>query len=165
MRRTPTYSRIIRLVPPLEGCRLPLNGGLIPASRLAQLNRGDPPPSLQLLQSLRRYYEAVRPSPAHRYFRPHGGSRLRLFPSSSPARFSRSVPEPDRASRCLHAGCRWAVSGHPPSLSWEVGQPPVSTSPKRVSTLLQQFACARLSRSCLPGSSSRRFRDAHDHGF
>jgi len=31
------------------------------------------------LQSLRHYYEAVRPSPAHRYFRPRGISRLRLF--------------------------------------------------------------------------------------
>src|SRR5712671_4335919 len=29
---------------------------------------------------LRRYYEAVRPSPAHRYFRPRGWSRLHLFP-------------------------------------------------------------------------------------
>jgi hypothetical protein len=28
------------------------------------------------------------------------------FPLPSPARFSRSVPEPDRASRCLYAGCR-----------------------------------------------------------
>jgi len=28
------------------------------------------------LQSLRHYYEAVRPSPAHRYFRPHGDRRL-----------------------------------------------------------------------------------------
>src|SRR6266446_4619807 len=27
---------------------------------------------------LRRYYEAVRPSPAHRYFRPRGWSRLEL---------------------------------------------------------------------------------------
>src|ERR1700730_11429068 len=31
---------------------------------------------------------------------------LAPFPLPSPARFSRSVPEPDRASRCLHAGCR-----------------------------------------------------------
>src|SRR6202158_3486097 len=29
---------------------------------------------------LQRYYEAVRPSPAHRYFRPRGWSRLHLFP-------------------------------------------------------------------------------------
>src|ERR1700726_4242589 len=28
------------------------------------------------------------------------------FPLASPARFSRSVQEPGRASRCLHAGCR-----------------------------------------------------------
>jgi transposase len=43
--------------------------------------------------------------------------------------------------------------------------PAVLTSPNPLSTLQKQFACARLSRSCLPGSSSRRFRDAHDHGF
>src|SRR5262245_56925223 len=35
----------------------------------------------------------------------------------------------------------------------------------RISTLPQRFACARLSRPCLPGSSSRRFRDAHHRGF
>src|ERR1700680_2361744 len=29
---------------------------------------------------LQRYYGAVRPSPAHRYFRPRGLSRLCLFP-------------------------------------------------------------------------------------
>src|SRR5215470_14168194 len=31
---------------------------------------------------------------------------LAPFPLASPARFSRSIQEPDRASRCLHAGCR-----------------------------------------------------------
>jgi hypothetical protein len=41
-------SRLIRLVPSREGCRLPLNEGLIPAYRLAQSNGGDPPPSLEL---------------------------------------------------------------------------------------------------------------------
>jgi hypothetical protein len=30
--------------------------------------------------ALRRYYEAVRPSPAHRYFQPRGWSRLCFFP-------------------------------------------------------------------------------------
>jgi hypothetical protein len=34
-----------------------------------------------------------------------------------------------------------------------------------LSTLQKQFACARLSRSCLPGSSPRRFRDANDRGI
>ena len=32
------------------------------------------------------------------------------------------------------------------------GQPPVLTSPNPLSTLQKQFACARLSRPCLPGS-------------
>src|SRR6202049_2666448 len=55
------YSRIIRLVPSREGCRLPLNEGLLPANQLAQISGDDPPPSLQPpLRGLRRYYEAVR---------------------------------------------------------------------------------------------------------
>jgi len=35
----------------------------------------------------------------------------------------------------------------------------------QLSTLLQRFACTRLPRPCLPGSLSRRFRNAHHHGF
>jgi len=35
-------------VPSREGCRLPLNEGLLPANQLAQISRDDPPPSLQL---------------------------------------------------------------------------------------------------------------------
>ena len=34
-----------------------------------------------VITPLQRYCEAVRPSPAHRYFRPRGWSRLRLLPS------------------------------------------------------------------------------------
>src|ERR1700736_3271138 len=48
----------------------------------------------------------------------------------------------------------WAVSVHPPSLSRKMGQPPVLTSSNRISTLLQRFACARLSQSCLSKSCS-----------
>src|SRR5215831_10751180 len=40
-------------------------------------------------------------------------------------------------------------------------QPPVLTSSKPLSTLQKQFACARLSRPCLPGSSSRLFCNVH----
>src|SRR5499433_2780178 len=47
-----------------------------------------------------------------------------------------------------------AVSGHPPSWSRRKGHPPVLTSPNPLSTLLQRFACARLSRPCLPESCS-----------
>src|SRR6185312_16763025 len=41
------YSRIIRLVPSHEGCRLPLNKELLPANQLAHISGDDPPPSLQ----------------------------------------------------------------------------------------------------------------------
>jgi hypothetical protein len=107
---------------------------------------------------LQRYYGAVRPSPAHRYFRPRGWSRLRLFPwhrrPGSHVPYDslvelRAAYTPDAAR---------SVSGHPPSSSRRMGQPPVLTSPKQISTLLQRFACARLSRPCLPGSSPRLFR-------
>ena len=63
-----------------------------------------------------------------------------------------SIQEPGRASRRLHAGCRSGSLRHPPSLSRSMGQPPVLTSPNLISTLPQRFACARLSRPCLPGS-------------
>jgi hypothetical protein len=64
---------------------------------------------------LRHYYGAVRPSPAHWYFRPRGWSRLHLFPwyrrpgSHVPYKSLielRAVYMPDAA---------WAVSVHPPS--------------------------------------------------
>jgi hypothetical protein len=48
----------------------------------------------------------------------------------------------------------WAVSVHPPSSSRKMGQPPVLTSPKPISTLPKRFACARLSQSYLPESCS-----------
>jgi hypothetical protein len=63
---------------------------------------------------LQRYYGAVRPSPAHRYFRPRGWNRLCLFPwhrrpgSHVPSKSLielRAAYMPDAA---------WAVSGHPP---------------------------------------------------
>ena len=77
---------------------------------------------------------------------------LAPFPLASPARFSRSIQEPGRDSRHLHAGCRLSSLRHPPSLSRRTGHPSVLTSSKQISTLLQRFAYARLSRPCLTGS-------------
>ena len=54
----------------------------------------------------------------------------------------------------LHAGCRLSSLRYPPSLSRKTGQPPVLTSPNRLSTLPQRFARARLSQSYLPKSCS-----------
>jgi hypothetical protein len=103
---------------------------------------------------LHHYYGAVRPSPAHQYFRPRGWSRLCLFPwyrrpgSHVPYKSLielRAAYMPDAA---------WAVSVHLPSLSRKSGQPPVLASSNPLSTLHRRFACARLSQSCLPKSCS-----------
>src|SRR6266436_6862705 len=53
------------------------------------------------------------------------------FPLASPARFSRSVQEPDRASRRLHARHHSGSLRHPPSSSRRKGHPPVLASPNR----------------------------------
>src|SRR5262250_1660295 len=94
---------------------------------------------------LRRYYDAVRPSPAHRYFQPHGWSRLCLFPWHR--RPGSHVPYKSQIERraAYMPDAAWAVSVHPPSSSRKMGQPPVLASSNRISTLLQRFACARLS--------------------
>ena len=118
--------------------------GITPASSLL---RGGPPLSGASVLSASRW-EPLAP-----------------FPLPSPARFSRSVPEPGRASRCLHAGCRSVGIRTSSELVPQEGSPRGFDIVLQLSTLLKQFACARLSRPCLPGSSSRLFRDAHHHGF
>ena len=62
---------------------------------------------------LRRYYEAVRPSPAHRYFRPRGWSRLRLPPWHR--RPGSHVPHKSQIERraAYMPDAAWAVSGIP----------------------------------------------------
>jgi hypothetical protein len=91
------------------------------------------------------------------------GLSLHAFGVTEP-RFSRSIRKPGRASRRLHAGCRSGRIRHPSSSSRRKDHPPVLTSPTPLSTLRRRFACARLSRPCLPGSSSRRFRNTHNPG-
>jgi hypothetical protein len=83
----------------------------------------------------------------------------------TPCRFSRSIRKPDRASRRLHAGCRSVGIRTSSELIPKVGSTLGFDIVLRLSTLRQRFTCVRLSRPCLPGSSSRRFRDAHHHGF
>src|ERR1700693_1666132 len=70
------------------------------------VNGDDPPPLLH------GHYPAsslLRGSPPLSGASVLSASRLEPlvpFPLASPARFSRSVRQPGRASRCLHAGCR-----------------------------------------------------------
>src|SRR5215475_3493448 len=98
------------------------------------------------------YYEAVRPSPAHRYFQPRGWSRLCFFPwhrrPGSPVPYKSQIEL--RAAYMPDAA--WAVSVHFLSFFWKMGQLSVLASFNRISTLLQRCACARLSQSCLSKS-------------
>ena len=137
---------------------------LPPSAEPSGSSRFDPvgPSSTAMIHPLRstgitplhRYYRAVRPSPAHRYFQLRGWSRLRFFPwhrrpgSHVPYKSQiglRAAYMPDAA---------WAVSVHPPSLPRKMGQPPVLASSNRLSTRHQRFACARLSQPYLPKSCS-----------
>src|SRR5258705_12080237 len=89
-----------------------------------------------------------------RCFTYRGLSHLRLFPWHH--RLGSHVPYKSlvelRAAYMPDAA--WAVSVHPPSLSRRSGQPPVLTSSNPILTLLQRFACARLSQPCLSQSCS-----------
>jgi len=118
------------------------------------------------LQSLRRYYGLLRPCAPRRYARPRGWSRLRLPPFTPPIHSGRrdgaqvltSVPK--AWSSFAPPTCRdaaRAVSGHPRADPGGRVTPRFLTSPNPLSTLHHRFACARLSRPCLPGSSPRRF--------
>src|SRR5580693_3718031 len=64
---------------------------------------------------LQHYYEAVRPSPAHRYFRPRGWSRLRLFPWHRRPGSHVPYKSPVELRAAYMPDAAWAVSGHPPS--------------------------------------------------
>src|SRR5260370_12681231 len=78
---------------------------------------------------LRHYYGAVRPSPAHRYFRPRGWSRLRLFPWHR--RPGSHVPHKSQIElrAAYMPDAAWAVSGIPQACPGKTRQPPVLTSP------------------------------------
>jgi hypothetical protein len=108
-------SRFIRLVPPHEGCRLPLFIGFLPLpvdpiqmAMACFLRSAGITPASSLLQS----------SPPLTGASVLSASRLAPlapFPLASPCRFSRSIQEPGRASRRLYAGCRSGRLRHPPS--------------------------------------------------
>ena len=135
---------------------------LPPSAEIAGSSRFDPvgPRSTTMthplrsmgITPLRRYYDGSPPLSGASVLSASRLEPLVLFPLASPARFSRSVQEPGRESRHLHAGCRLGSLRHPPSLSRRLGQPSVLTSSKQLSTLLQWFAYARLSQPCLTGS-------------
>src|SRR5215467_13254635 len=110
------------------------------------------------LQGLPHYYGLLRPCAPHRYSRPRGWSRLRLLPSRHRRDRAQVLTFRTKAwSSFAPPTCRMSLGQrlrNPPSRSRRKGHPPVLTSPNPLSTLLQRFACARLSRPCLPESCS-----------
>src|SRR6202023_670225 len=66
--------------PRTKAARLPLNIGFLPLPVDPISKAMTHPLRSTGITPLQHYYEAVRPSPAHRYFRPRGWSRLCLFP-------------------------------------------------------------------------------------
>src|SRR6202047_5303532 len=60
------------------------------------------------------YYEAVRPSPAHRYFRPRGWSRLCLCPWHRRPGSHVPYKSPIELRAASMPDAAWAVSVHPP---------------------------------------------------
>ena len=62
---------------------------------------------------LRHYYGAVRPSPAHRYFRPRGWSRLCLFPCHRRPGSHVPYKSPVELRAAYMPDAAWAVSGIP----------------------------------------------------
>src|SRR6185312_8584333 len=109
-------------------------------------------------QGLPRHYGLLRPCAPHRYSRPRGWSRLRLLPSRRRRDGAQVLTFHTTAwSSFAPPTCRMSLgqSQASPELIPEEGSPPpVLTSSNRLSTLLQRFACARLSRPCLPESRS-----------
>src|SRR4029077_11580057 len=117
-----------------------------------RLNGDDPPPLLHGHYPASSLLQGGPPLSGASVLSASRLEPLVLFPLASPARFSRSIQQPGREPRPLHAGCLMRSLRHPPSLSRRLGQPSVLTSSKQLSTLLQWFAYARLSRPCLAGS-------------
>ena len=149
-------------MPSHEGCRLPLNNRAPPGrTGWPKFNGDDLPPSLQ--PHYRAFITTTRQSAPLRRIGTFGlavvaacafslGIAGQVLTFRTRACLSFAPP-----TRRMPLGQH---SGQPPNSSREKGQPPVLTSSNPISTLHRRFACARLSQPCLPGSSSRRFRNA-----
>src|SRR5882672_3734266 len=137
------FRREMGLLPSPDGCGWPAPTAV------------PPPFAPRALYPLHRYYEAVRPSPAHQYFRPHGWCRLCLFPLHR--RPGSQVPYESQDES--HASCTpdtaWLVSRLPPCSSRNQGNAPILVSSNVLSMLQQRFACARLSHPYMTRSMSR----------
>ena len=142
-------------MPPHEGCRLPLNVGLLPLpvvptltavthphrstsiTPASSLLRGSPPLADASLLSASRWEPLVP-------FR---------LPSSD--RFSSPHESPNESHAPSTPDIAWPVGRLPPCSSRNIGKAPVLMSPKQISMLERRFTCVRLSHSYLTRSLPR----------
>ena len=119
-------------MPPLEGCRLPLNIGLLPlpvdpistAMTCSLRSTGITP--------LHHYYEAVRPRAAHRCFRPRGFGRLCLFPCHRRPGSQVPCKSPNESHASSTPDTAWPIRRFPPYFSRSWGEAPVLMSSESV---------------------------------
>ena len=143
-------------MPSLEGCRLPLIIGLLPLPVAPIPTAMTCPLRSAGITPLQHYYEAVRPSPAHRYFRPRVFLRLCLFPWHR--RLGSQVPSesPNESHASSTPDAAWPVSRLSarlfPEQSEGSGFDVINDGLRCFS---QRFACARLSHPYMTRSKPR----------
>src|SRR5713226_2752499 len=99
--------------------------GLLPVGPgWPKLNGDDPPPSLHGHYPASSLLRGSPPLPGASVLSASRLAPLVPFPLTSPARFSRSVRQPGRVSRCLHAGCHSVSIRTSTELIPEEGSPP-----------------------------------------
>ena len=93
-------------MPSIEGCRLPLNFGLLPLP-VGPIHRRWPAPfAPQPLQLLHHYYKLLRHSVLHWYSHPYGFSHLDFSLAIKTTASRSSVEKPESDSRHLYTGHR-----------------------------------------------------------
>jgi hypothetical protein len=152
-------------VPPNEGCRLPSRIGAHPVASWPA------PTSMTCslcstgITPFHHYYGAVRPWPAHRYFRPRGFGRLRLFPWHRRPGSQVPYESPNESHASYTPDTTWPVGRFPPRSSWNKGTAPVSMSHRGFDALSE--VCLRSSLSFIPDviNVPPFDHDVHHRGF
>jgi len=141
-------SRLIRLVPPLEDCRLPprpSGSSGRPLTRIDPAASGPPP-------SLHGHYPAstlLWSSPsltAASVLSASWDHHLCLFPSHRRSGSQVPYESPNESHASCTPDTTWTVSRFLPCCSRRTGEAPVLVPSEILSMLHQRFACARLSR-------------------
>src|SRR6267143_942850 len=124
------FRRVIRLVPPNEGCRLPSRIGAPPVASWLTPNVGDLPPSLHGHYPASSLLRSSPPLPAASVLSASQCRCLYLFPWHR--RTGSQVPyeSPNESHASYTPGTAWPVGRFPPHSSWSSSATPVLMPPK-----------------------------------